>query len=106
MYQENFNKKIKNTGLLTDYHKLFVFPHSCSVIKNLYKSNNRKLLISGDSQMIPLIPILCTIFEELYYFDSRTDKSFKRILGNVNFDDILIEIFNRDLDYYVINNLK
>ena len=106
MFNEKHKDSIVGTGLLTSYHKLYAFPHSCSIVKNLYMHNGRTLLISGDSQAIPFIPVLCTIFKEVWYFDNRSNKLFKDMLENANFTDILIEIWNNDIEYYTVKNLK
>lgn len=103
---DKYVEKLKRTGVITEYHKLYAFPHSCSIVKNLYKHNGRKLLISGDSQMIPSIPVLCTIFEEVWYFDNRSSMSFKELLESQRFDDILIEAHSSGINYYINNNLK
>lgn len=106
LFNEKYKDKILKTGAITDYHKLYAFPHSCSIVKNLYKHNNRTLLVSGDSQAIPFISTLCTVFKEVWYFDNRSDMSFKHLLEKANFTDILIEIWKNGVDYYTVKNLK
>lgn len=106
LYSEKYKDLLSQTGLITKYHQLYAFPHSCSIVKNLYKNNGRTLLVSGDSQSIPYIPALCTIFKEVWYFDNRSNKSFKKLLENKQFTDILIQMHKQSLDYYTNNNLK
>lgn len=104
--KNEYAELLKRTGEITDYHKLYAFPHSCSIVKNLYKHNNRTLFISGDSQAVPFIPVLCTIFKEVWYFDNRSDMSFKDLIDNKEFTDILIEIHQGSIQYYIQKNLK
>ena len=80
---------------ITGFHKLYAFPHECSKIINLNTNhNNRRLLISGDSQMIPDIPFLATIYKEVWYLDNRIPNAFsmKKYIENESFDDLLIVI--------------
>ena len=106
LFNEKYKDMVAKTGIITHYHKLYAFPHSCSIVKNLYKHNGRTLLVSGDSQAIPFITTLCTIFKEVWYFDNRSGMSFKDLLEKANFTDILIEMCNNDIEYYTDKNLK
>lgn len=100
------NKNSVRYGLWTEYHGLYAFPHSCSIVTNLTKHNNKKILISGDSQAIPFIPFLCTIYKEVWYFDNRCDKKFGKLFESTIFDDVLFEIYKGDMTYYIDKNLK
>lgn len=88
-----FNNQVKGFTWITPYHKLYALPHECSRVKNKTLRNGRKLLISGDSQMIPEIPILACYFEEVWYFDNREDLSFKDILEKQNFTDVIFALY-------------
>ena len=95
--------------MATDYHKMYVFPHTCSKVINLNEDNNgKRLLISCDSQSIPLIPILSLIYKEVWVFDNRySNVSFKNELENTEFDDILLLVgYSYSLDKYTTWNLK
>ena len=75
-------------------------------------------MISGDSQMIPSIAPLAHYFKEVWYFDNRTgwikDKifteekfvSFSNYYKNVEFTDVLIECYCRDLKWYEYWNIQ
>lgn len=80
-------------------------------------------MISGDSQMIPSIAPLTHYFKEIWYFDNRTgqvpnnetgkmdfceDKfiSYSKEYANVNFTDVLIGCYCRDLKWYEYWNLQ
>ena len=78
---------------LSPYHKLYAFPHVNSKIINLTDDNNGKtLLISGDSQMIPIIPFLASIYKEVWVLDNRTKKasSCHPWIDDIEFDDVLV----------------
>lgn len=100
------------------YRDLYRFPHKCSRIINLNINNDKKIFISGDSQMIPDIPILSCYYKEVWYFDNRTGKSedwlsidkdktvkFADKYKNINFDDVLIELYTNPIWWYTEVNL-
>lgn len=98
------------------YRDLFVFPHQCSKIINNELQNNKKLFISGDSQIIPCISILACYYKEVWYFDNRTGKKNNIIDENKTikysdkykdtiFDDVLIELYSNPLEWYTKINL-
>lgn len=100
----------KNERQKTEYHTLYKYGHCCSKIINKTIDSDRKLLIDGDSQIIPSIMPLSCYFKEVWYFDNRTDLTGKRMyfekeLNKGNFTDILIQFWFYKLEFY-INNLK
>ena len=105
------------------YRELYRFPHKCSRIINRTSASTRKLMISGDSQMIPSIAPLAHYFKEVWYFDNRTGyykekpsgpfvfhkdefKSFSHTYKDVKFSDVLIECYCRELSWYEYLNLQ
>lgn len=100
------------------YRELYRYPHRCSRIINNTTKSERKLMISGDSQIIPSIAPLAHYFKEVWYFDNRTgwirDKifteskfvSFSGKYRDVTFTDVLIECYCRKLDWYEYWNLQ
>jgi hypothetical protein len=74
----------------TKYHQLFTFAHKSCLITNKNVNNDRKLVISCDSQMIPVIPILCHYFKEIWVLDKRDDYMCYVSLNAINPDDIII----------------
>lgn len=100
------------------YRELYRYPHRCSRIINNSSKSKRKLIISGDSQMIPSIAPLAHYFKEVWYFDNRTgwikDKvfteskfvSFSKNYKNVEFTDVLIGCYCRNLNWYEYWNIQ
>ena len=104
------------------YRELYRFPHRCSRIVNLGGGNGRRLMVSGDSQMIPSIAPLAHYFGEVWYFDNRTGyrkdadgkyefdgKKFRSFGGKysyLHFTDSLIECYCRCLEWYEYWNLQ
>ena len=91
---------------LTEYHKLYRFPHLCSKIINKSTTSSRTLFISGDSQMIPDIATLACYFRELWYMDNRTNKSFSELYKDICFTDVLVALNNNAESFYLDLNLK
>ena len=98
------------------YRSLYRYTHSCSRIINLNIDNDKKLFISGDSQMVPTIPVLSNYYKEIWYFDNRTGKhdniinrentiKFCENFKNVFFDDVLIELYTNPIWWYTEINL-
>ena len=92
--------------LITDYHRLYKYPHECSRVINKIICNERKLFISGDSQMIPDISFLSCFFQEVWYFDNRKKKTLSNNWVNENFTDVLIEVGHLPLTDYTELNFK
>lgn len=93
---------------ITEYHRLYKYSHECSRIINKAPFNNseRKLLISGDSQMIPDIAILACYFKELWYLDKRSNIQLQNKWSEIEFSDVLIELNCASEEQYIINNFK
>lgn len=77
----------------SNYHKLFRGSHSCCKIINETIDNDKKLLVTGDSMLIPAIPILCCYYKEAVFLDNRNNKSNKKYFEGVVFDDVIIEVY-------------
>ena len=90
---------------MTDYHKLYKYPHECSRLINKAIDNNRKLFISGDSQMIPDISFLSCFFKEIWYFDNRLGRKLSDKWKDVDFTDVMIEMNCGDITTYKDTNL-
>ena len=105
------------------YREIYRFPHSCSRIVNHTTKSERKLMVSGDSQMIPAIPVLAHYFKEVWYFDNRTGygidkktgrhvfnekkfKSYRNRYRPIIFTDVLVSFYCRSLDWYEYWNLQ
>ena len=102
-----FNPDIAKTWA-TEYHKIVPFPHSCFKIINLSLKSNKKILISGDSQMLPSIVPLTSYFKEVWYYDNRTDPhiSHESTYKNVNFDYVIIALYRQPIEKYTTINLS
>lgn len=85
----------------TDYHNTFRYPHRCSQIINNSVDNNKKLLIIGDSQLIPSIAFLCCFYKEVWYIDNRDSINIYTHFENIYFDDVLIQFFSQDRSFYL-----
>lgn len=105
----SFDALIKNTGIgniHTEYHKLYWCPHSSSRIINKNIDSKKILMISGDSQMIPIVSVLSCFFKEVWYIDNRQKISSSNNWKNVKFTNVLIELYDKPLDYYINQNFK
>lgn len=91
---------------ITDYHKQYKYPHENSRLINKTIDNNRILFISGDSQMIPDIPILSCYFKEIWYFDNRNNLVLSDKYKNVFFTDVLVEVGRTEQSDYVDKNFR
>ena len=102
-----FNPDINKTWV-TEYHKVCPFPHSCFKIVNLSMKEGKKILISGDSQMIPSIIPLTNYFKEVWYYDNRTDPhvSYEKTYQDTNFDYIVIALYKNTFEKYITKNLS
>lgn len=104
------------------YRPLYRYHHRCSRIVNHTTKSKRKLMVSGDSQMVPCIAPLAYYFREVWYFDNRTGyfknretnqfefhgdrfKSFQDRYRDTVFTDSVIELYSRDLKWYEYWNL-
>ena len=105
------------------YRELYRYPHQCSSILNKTLQSERRLMISGDSQIIPSINPLTNYFKEVWYFDNRTGYykgkgdneltfhkdefvSYSDFYKNVEFTDVLIQCYCRKLEWYQYYNLQ
>lgn len=98
-----FNDNVKKLTWTSEYHKLYAFPHWCSRIVNMEENNGRKLLVIGDSQMIPSITILCYYYKEVWYIDNRYNNNiYDKYMKNEDFDDVLIGYWGsrKDIKFY------
>ena len=74
------------------YHRIFCASHCCSRIINESLPEGESVIISGDSYMIPVAPILACYYHELVFLDNRygadgasnqpyyADKTFDKVL--------------------------
>lgn len=105
-YHVHYERLVNGKIGPTEYHKQFAYPHECSIVVNETLNSPRMLFISGDSQMIPLVPWLCCQFKEVWYFDNRGKKTFKSHYEGKEFSDVLFELNCNDLTKYTTTNLK
>ena len=102
-----FNPDIAKTWA-TEYHKIVPFPHSSFKIVNLSLKNNKRILISGDSQMLPSIVPLTSYFKEVWYYDNRTNPhiNYEDTYKNENFDYVIIALYKNPYKKYTEGNLS
>jgi len=91
---------------ITDYHRLYKYSHECSRLINKTINSDRILFISGDSQLIPIVPFLSSFFKEIWYFDNRDNKAFSDKWGNIRFTDVIIEMNWTETWTYLDRNFK
>lgn len=105
-FDENKTEEVDYNGLVTapkdvtEFHRLFRFSHRNSRTINLTIDNDRKLFISGDSQLVPDIGFLCCFFKEVWYLDNRHKLPLYEKFKDINFDKVLIEMFALDQWWY------
>ena len=78
-------------GATTKYHKLYRGTHQCSSITN--PRGRGSIIISGDSMLAPVIPILACYFNVVTYLDNRTDISHKEYYDGKIFDYVILEFW-------------
>lgn len=100
-YEEFFVPTNSQRGIITKYHKLYKYAHESSTVENLTNRNGRRLFILGDSQTIPLIPILSIYFEHISYLDNRNHVHVMDKLREINYTDTLVQLFSGTYDHYV-----
>lgn len=95
----NVNKHFTKSAVYSGYHRLFVGSHSIFHMKNKTISESApKMLIVGDSQTIPDIPVLCHYCKELIYIDIRCDiNAIKQVLKGYKYDKCIVEFYNDKL---------
>lgn len=74
----------------SEYHRLYRGAHACSRVINETIDNDCRILISGDSMMIPAITTFCCYYKEVVYMDNRDKKSHKEYFDGKYFDEILL----------------
>ncbi len=89
---------------ITEYHRLYKYGHECSRLINKTINNERKLFISGDSQLIPDIPFLSCFFKEVWFFDNREKNILKDKYNEYDFSDVLIELGYGTYNDYMVKN--
>ena len=104
-YNDLINCPFNKDGI-TNYHKLYKYPHENSRIINKTVNNSRILFISGDSQMIPDLSVLSCYFKEIWYFDNRDEIALMDKWKNVIFTDVLVEMNNNIQTQYLDLNFK
>lgn len=77
----------------TRWHQLYKFGHECSILDNKTNCNGRKLIIIGDSQMIPLVTMLSIYFQHITYIDNRKNYPIFDKIKNIEYTDVLINLF-------------
>lgn len=69
-----------NVDCITNYHRLFRLYHETCLITNENSLTKRNLLLNADSMFIPVIPLIIPYFNNILYYDNRTDKSYKPLI--------------------------
>lgn len=89
----NFDYKRK-TEINGDYHLMYVACQNQSIINNYGENNDKTLLIIGDSQILPEIPIFAYYYKKVLYYDNRYKNNIMNdILYNEQIDDCLVQMW-------------
>lgn len=100
------DKTMKEDGD-TYFHKQYKGAHSCSILRNETINNNKSILVTGDSMMIPIIPILGCFYKEVVYLDNRDGKSYLKYYEGKIFTDVIIEVWEGfKIEKPLVENLK
>ena len=91
---------------ITPYHKLYKYSHENSRIINKTINSEKKLFISGDSQMIPDIAVLSCFFKEIWYLDNRDGLKLSNYWKDIDFSSVLIELNEASLEQYICKNFN
>lgn len=99
---QNINYVNSDAAYYSEYHRLFRGSHTCCVVVNETIENDNRIFISGDSMVIPLLPIFCCYYKELVFMDNRDGISHKEYYEGKTFDEVLLcffegSIFNKVL---------
>ena len=119
--------QLNSNSMAHRYWGLYIYAHNCSrIINKSLPLTRRRLFISGDSQIVPDIPVLAYYFREVWYFDNRTgyvngpkDKKgnyniiwdenkhirCEKFYKEKNFTDVLIQLYKSGLERYEKWNL-
>jgi hypothetical protein len=79
--------------MCSEYHRLYRGSHACSRVINEDIKEDTSIFISGDSMMIPLIPIFCYYYKEVVFMDNRDEQSHNDYFEGKAFDEILLCFF-------------
>ena len=93
----NLDNHFNKLGLrMTGYHRLFVGSHAVFHMKNQTVGDDAPtVLIIGDSQSVPVIPILCHYCKELVYIDVRCQIPIcKELISTITFDKRIVQMYN------------
>lgn len=103
----NFDRETE-TDKIGDYHLMYIGAHNQSIIYNYGENNGRTLLVIGESQILPEIPIFAYYYKKVLYYDNRHPNSLMYdILYNEDIDDCLVEMWSgRRLNMYELNYVK
>lgn len=99
-WHDEYPKSTKGYNNYDEYDRQYVFFHGCSKIINNTIDSNEKLLIVGDSQILPSLNILVNYYKEVWYWDNRNGEPyFNDYLQGNEFDYILFELWSGDIEY-------
>ena len=101
----NFNKYI---NVNDSYRNMYIGNQCQSIITNYEDNNNKTLLVIGDSQIIPEIPLFAYYYKNVLYYDNRNNNPLMEYeLYNMNIDQCLVQMWaGSPIDKYkLINDL-
>lgn len=90
----------------TLYHTTFKCGHQCGRIINKGENNGRTIVLSCDSQMIPIVPVIACYFKELWCLDNRDNKPHTTDLDTDNVTDVLMACGAGVEEKYLVANFR
>ena len=74
----------------TSYYHYFLWcTHKCALIRNNSLPDGKSIVISCDSQMAPVVPVLACYFKEILHLDRRKDYDISKYLEK-EYDYVLV----------------
>lgn len=104
----NYDVMCRVSNVDTFYHKQFLFSHQPVKLVNPSAKCDRTLLITHDSHMTCIIPVLSYYFKTVISLDNRNRISYRTIWENENITDVLVAMLPHKtafpLEKYLKNN--
>lgn len=91
------------------YHSLFKGMHEPCMVENLGLENGKTVILSGNSHMIPIIPVLAYYCKKVICLDVRTPIDYSFLYKDLNINDVesyLFISYDDSIEKFTKLNLK
>ena len=88
LYRDMHDNFLIQDRSVTEYHRLLWCTHKCALIINNNLPEGKTVLISCDSQMVPVISVIAPYFREILYLDRRGGYDVSGLTGR-DYDHVL-----------------